>query len=113
VDRTAEDEARKIGLWVESVRPFSAKGVVDQQTRWGYDVTRWIGQRQVESFYQGTFDEWRSFRDAAFGRNEVIVRRSDVVVAFTTGSNGTANTLDHARRLGKSSWIFTPNDQPA
>lgn len=45
-------------------------------------------------------------------RNKTIVEKADAVVAFWDGSSkGTANAVDHARKLGKRLFIvhFTPS----
>lgn len=46
--------------------------------------------------------EWSKYgRSAGFRRNATIVLNADKVVAFTTGSKGTANTIATARKYGK------------
>ena len=50
-----------------------------------------------------------SFRDRAFGRNKWIVDNAEFVVAFFAGarpSGGTLNTVNHARRQGKTVYMY-------
>ncbi|MDE2106391.1 MAG: DUF2493 domain-containing protein [Patescibacteria group bacterium] len=61
---------------------------------------RWAKARgiPVQIFYP----DWNKFgRSAGFKRNADIVAAADIVIAFTTGSAGTANTIKLAREAGK------------
>lgn len=49
--------------------------------------------------FKPEWDKWG--KSAGFRRNADIVMAADKVVAFTTGSKGTANTMELARRYGK------------
>lgn len=49
--------------------------------------------------YLPEYDKY-SGKVAPLKRNETIIQNSDMVVAFTGGSNGTANALDHAHKKG-------------
>ena len=56
--------------------------------------------------------EWDRFgRSAGFRRNRTIVDNADVVVAFTTGSRGTAHTIDLARSAGKQVVVYGPRGE--
>ena len=60
-------------------------------------------------FYPKPEDFGGNFGRAAFARNEDIVRNSDFIVAFWDGkSNGTKNSIDHAKRLGIPLMVIVP-----
>jgi hypothetical protein len=53
--------------------------------------------------------DWKRYgKSAGFRRNYDIAKEADRVVAFTIGSNGTADTINHARKLGKDLEIYLP-----
>lgn len=43
---------------------------------------------------------------AGFRRNKQIIESADFVIAFTSGSNGTKNSIEWAKRLNKSLVVF-------
>ena len=54
--------------------------------------------------------DWNRFgKRAGFLRNKTIVENCDIVVAFTTGSKGTAHTIKLAYEAGKEVHIYGPN----
>jgi predicted Rossmann-fold nucleotide-binding protein len=113
VDRVAESEAHTQGLKVLSFRPV--EGYPAGAEPWHYTspperpfkVVR-IDPDGTTVDYDGPFD---GFRDAAFARNTFIVKESEQVVAFTTGSAGTAGTLREAERLRRPAHIFRSQRQ--
>jgi hypothetical protein len=53
--------------------------------------------------------DWERFgKSAGFRRNSEIVNAADVVVAFTTGSRGTAHTISLARAAAKPVHVHGP-----
>lgn len=46
------------------------------------------------------------FKGAGFVRNKNIIEASDIVIAFTSGSNGTANSIEWGRKLNKPTVVF-------
>lgn len=102
VDRAAEDAAHRLGLPVISFRPFEFE-------KDKFCVRRIETNAAAEVKSKTTLPHtYRSYGQAAFARNEDIVREAEIVCAFTIGSRGTANTLDIAERLGKDTWTFKP-----
>lgn len=45
-------------------------------------------------------------RGAGFKRNKLIIDAADYVIAMTTGSNGTANSIEWAKKLNKPLAVF-------
>lgn len=103
VDRTAENAAKKEGLDVVSYRP-SERTNAASKGEFAIEVF-WRGERARKIVETGRLDEpgprFATFTGAAKRRNSWIVEDADVVVAFTTGSSGTADTIAKAKRDGK------------
>lgn len=79
----------------------TARGV----DRWAEKAARARGMT-VETFPA----KWRLHgKRAGFLRNTDIVIAADKVVAFTIGSNGTADTIAKARQYGKPVEVYGPN----
>ena len=47
------------------------------------------------------YPDWSTGKSAGFARNRKIVEDCQVLIAFTTGSKGTQNSIDLATKLGK------------
>lgn len=101
VDGRAEAAGRQYGLSVESYRPYKSR------VKEGHYCTILVKLGESQEFVdEDTY--YASFGRAAFARNRNIVEAADVVVAFTTGSKGTANSLGIAKELGKRTFVYTP-----
>lgn len=51
--------------------------------------------------------DWSTGRGAGFARNKIIIEESDIVIAFWHNrSRGTADSIGHAKRLGKKIYVF-------
>lgn len=107
VDQAAEIAAQQQALPVVSYRPEKVAESAEAEC-WtvkihtvGEAAAHWV--REKRSTPAPTFG---SFRMAAFFRNFWLAEDGEQIVAFTTGSRGTQNTIDHARSLGKEPWIY-------
>lgn len=101
VDSAAEQAALSVGLDVCSFRPKPGPGgyrIQHLQTVDGH----WVHEGWLDKRY------WNSFGRAAFARNRNIVECADVVVAFTTGSKGTAHSITLAELTGTPVHIYRP-----
>jgi hypothetical protein len=47
------------------------------------------------------YPDWNLGKSAGFQRNRKIVEDCEILIAWTTGSKGTQNSLDLAQKLGK------------
>lgn len=105
VDATAEHAAREEGWdWI-SLRPqefetmwHTKEFCIEPQMSDGYahEVFGFLGMWKIRQ------PAWRSFREAAFARNEYIVKDADLVlVAWDGKSNGTRNAIQQAERHGR------------
>ena len=103
VDNAAEEEATRLGHRVISFRPRRAGSgyVIDTVTmRPGED---W----EVE---KAAYDGYVTFAQAAFHRNELIVRFANKVIAYWDGrSRGTAHAIGQAEKLHKHLLVFGPD----
>jgi hypothetical protein len=53
------------------------------------------------------YPNWKGFgKSAGFSRNRKIVNDSEILCAWTTGSKGTQNSIDLAKKQGKKVIIF-------
>lgn len=60
---------------------------------------RWAAEKGYKTqIYLPEYDKYPG-KVAPLKRNETIMKNSDMVVAFTNGSSGTANALKHAEKL--------------
>lgn len=97
VDSVAECAALANGLRLTSFRP--------KPSGTKFTVEKIVPGLRGEAIGEYVFD---SYGHAAFFRNRLIVKDADYVVAFTTGSKGTANSLKIAEELGITSYVFRP-----
>jgi YspA, cpYpsA-related SLOG family len=103
VDRAAEDAAAKRGMTVVSLRPVKAS-------------SRFFIDRVIDGESAGLVGDppisFPSFRDAAFERNQMIVREAkDGVTALWDGvSTGTAHGIATAAYLRRPLTIWHPGD---
>ena len=90
---------RRFVDWLATHRPDctvisgGARGV----DTWAIDQAQWRGLK-TKVFPA----DWETHgRSAGFKRNRTIVENADVVVAYTTGSKGTAHTIQLAKEMGR------------
>ena len=111
VDRAGEAAAERGGLEIISFRPYGYENMSGRQE---FSIeTLTTGERAqepvVERRYRINPPHFPSYGRAAFHRNRWIVECSQQVVAFTTGSKGTANTLQIAQELGVPTHVYRPS----
>ncbi len=58
----------------------------------------WAKERGLQ--YTEFLPDWNLGKGAGFIRNQTIVDNSDYLIAITTGSNGTADTIKRAEKKG-------------
>lgn len=104
VDEVGESVAHNCGLLVYSIRPYKDHRL--DRIRWAElriaPNDRYPGSRTAPAHLitNRSADSWPNWRDAYFARNEVVVKLSDQVCAFTVDRpGGTTNTINHAHRL--------------
>lgn len=99
VDRAAETAAEARGLLVVSFRPYENRHPDNIGT---FSIVRHtdFGREFLEGNYP-------SYGRAAFARNRMIVEGADQVVAFSTGSIGTAHSIGLAEELSIPTHIYT------
>lgn len=96
-DEWAEEEALKLGMRVLSFRPVKSGNVWEIAVMDSHGETDYI------------LTVCRSFGQAAYYRNGLIVKHSQEVVAFwDEKSSGTANTVGIAARMGVPVEVKTP-----
>lgn len=103
VDITAEEVAYSMMMPVRSYRPKKA-------ARHYFVLVKETGRRDIsvrdEEGRQKTF---RSFGEAAFYRNGLIISDADQVVAYHyQGSRGTADSITKARAIGVPVTVYHP-----
>lgn len=114
VDQAAESTAQGMGKMWRSARPAGP-----------YPHDRGSGKREnlfrIEMFGhptpQGYDDPWElgaydTYKDAAYARNTMVAEAGMVLVAFTSGSRGTAHTISEAARMGRRVFIHGPDGAP-
>ena len=100
MDRAAEQAALNCGLEFISYRPA--------QTYGGFAIEVYYSADSLLTPHAVLGKHYRTYGQAAYGRNGDIVAKADNVVAFTTGSKGTANSIGLARELGKPVFVYSP-----
>lgn len=103
VDTHAETAADHYDLGVISYRPEEG------EQRQG---ARIFGVARFEDGVRITAIEgmsYTSYGQAAYARNGLIVQDADVLVAFTTGSRGTANSIELAKAKGIPVFVYGPD----
>jgi hypothetical protein len=68
-----------------------------------------VGELQINEWEAWCDADYMTFANAAFTRNEMIVKAATQVVAFWDGkSRGTQGTMRDAKRLHRPLHTFTP-----
>lgn len=105
VDQHAENEARRHGFTVLSFRPTQEWKHINKNLTFSNKAVIIVPGEDFDHEYWNYKNNERytefmaTFKDAAFSRNEDIVKNSDVVCAFPLNRpGGTTNTINHAKR---------------
>jgi DNA recombination-mediator protein A len=108
VDTAAKWAAEKRKMEWRMYRP-SQLSIPDRKPgkEWGILVV----ERRGVPYYLP--DRFESFAQAAYFRNGLIVADADSVEAFWTGSSGTRNTIELARKAGKLGEVHRPARIPS
>lgn len=109
VDSVAEATAWKLGHEVVSLRPVEIEPEGEGGVTALYAIEQWLaGPNQKDSWEntEADYGTFTSFAAAASRRNHEVVKAAEVVVAFTSGSRGTAHAVSEARRLGRQLHLY-------
>lgn len=102
VDKTAETTARQLGLYVMSYRPGEKDGHPE--------VEMWQSENGGEWEFVAWLRGAKSFAQACYFRNEMIVQGSERVVGFwDLSSRGTGHCLKLAGDYGRPSIVYGPD----